>query len=46
MSSTALARIIANLLALFEQDGTGRSLQIDLHMYFFACPAALAAWLD
>ncbi|GEO98102.1 chemotaxis protein [Methylobacterium haplocladii] len=46
LSSMALAGLVAILVAIFKQDGTGRALQIDLHMYFFACLAVVAAWLD
>lgn len=46
VSSMALAGLVAILVALFRQDGSGRALQIDLHMYFFACLAVVAAWLD
>ncbi len=45
-SSVALAGLVAVLVATVRQEGGGQSLQIDLHMYFFACLAVLAAWLD
>jgi methyl-accepting chemotaxis protein len=47
ISSMALAGLVALLVAAFTPVGPpGRALQIDLHMYFFACLAITAAWLD
>ena len=46
VSSMALAGLVAFLVAALRQDGPGRALQIDAHMYFFACLAVVAAWLD
>ncbi len=49
VSSMALAGLVALLVATFRESAatTGvRTLQLDLHMYFFACLAVVAAWLD
>lgn len=46
ISSMALAGLVALLVAAFKPDGSARILQIDMHMYFFACLAIVAAWLD
>jgi methyl-accepting chemotaxis protein len=45
-SSMALAGLVAVLVAVLQRNGAGRSLQLDAHMYFFACLAIVAAWLD
>ncbi|KQP30954.1 methyl-accepting chemotaxis protein [Methylobacterium sp. Leaf100] len=45
-SSMALAGLVAVLVAILHREGGGRSLQLDVHMYFFACLAIVAAWLD
>jgi methyl-accepting chemotaxis protein len=45
-SSMALAGLVAVLVAVLHRDGGGRSFQLDAHMYFFACLAIIAAWLD
>ena len=44
-SSMALAGLVALLVAVLHRND-GRSLQVDAHMYFFACLAVVAAWLD
>ncbi|RFC64369.1 methyl-accepting chemotaxis protein [Fulvimarina endophytica] len=36
----------AALVALLVYDFTGNALQMDMHMYFFAVLAVLAAWVD
>ncbi|GJE18384.1 methyl-accepting chemotaxis protein [Methylobacterium marchantiae] len=46
VSSMALAGLVALLVATLRQEGAGRALQVDAHMYFFACLAIVAAWLD
>ena len=46
VSSLALAGTVAVLVAILQRNGGGRSLQLDAHMYFFACLAIVAAWLD
>jgi methyl-accepting chemotaxis protein len=46
VSSMALAGTVAVLVAILQRNGGGRSLQLDAHMYFFACLAIVAAWLD
>lgn len=46
VASTALAGLAAVLVALFPQDGAESTLQIDLHLYFFACLAITAVWID
>lgn len=45
-SSIAMAGLVALLVAVLRRNGVGRSLQLDVHMYFFACLAIVAAWLD
>jgi hypothetical protein len=45
IGSTALACLVALLVAAFRHD-RGMSLQIDLHMYFFACLAICVGWLN
>ncbi len=46
LASLGLAALVAMLVAVFEQGGRGQTLQIDIHMYFFACLAIVAALLD
>lgn len=46
VSSMALAGLVALLVAVLQRNGVGRSLQLDVHMYFFACLAIVAVWLD
>jgi methyl-accepting chemotaxis protein len=45
VGSTALSGLVALLVAAFRQTG-GMSLQIDMHMYFFACMAICVGWLN
>lgn len=44
--SIALAGLVALLVAIFRATGSGPVLQIDVHMYFFACLAVCMGWLD
>jgi methyl-accepting chemotaxis protein len=46
VSSMALAGLVALLVAVFRPGGEARVLQLDMHMYFFACLPIVAAWLD
>ena len=45
-SSMALAGLVAVLVAVLRQEAGSPTLQLDMHMYFFACLAVVAAWLD
>ncbi|PHP65701.1 chemotaxis protein [Zhengella mangrovi] len=45
-TGTAIGAAQAGLIALLVYAFTGSSLQIDIHMYFFAVLAALAFWVD
>jgi methyl-accepting chemotaxis protein len=45
VGSIALACFVALLVAAFRSSG-GMSLQIDMHMYFFACMAICVGWLN
>lgn len=46
VTSMSLAGLVAMLVAVFEQTGADRTLQVDLHMYFFACLAIVSALID
>ena len=46
VGSLALASLVALLVAIFRPAGSGPVLQIDMHMYFFACMAFCVGWLD
>jgi methyl-accepting chemotaxis protein len=46
VGSLALASLVALLVAIFRPAGPGPVLQIDMHMYFFACMAFCIGWLD
>ncbi|MDJ1158999.1 methyl-accepting chemotaxis protein [Chelatococcus sp. SYSU_G07232] len=46
IGSLGLAALVALLVGIFMPTGRGPALQIDMHMYFFACMAACVGWLD
>ena len=46
VTSMALAGLVAMLVAVFEQSGPDHTLQVDIHMYFFACLAIVGALVD
>ncbi len=46
VGSLALASLVALIVAIFRPTGPGPILQIDMHMYFFACMAFCIGWLD
>jgi methyl-accepting chemotaxis protein len=46
IGSVALASLVALLVAAFRPIGAGAALQLDLHMYFFACMAMCVGWLN
>jgi methyl-accepting chemotaxis protein len=46
IASVALAALVALLVAAFRSTDGGPSLQLDMHMYFFACMAATVCWMS
>ncbi|KQT09827.1 hypothetical protein ASG40_08750 [Methylobacterium sp. Leaf399] len=46
VTSMALAALVAVLVAVFQPAGGAPTIQGDLHMYFFACLAITAAFVD
>ena len=46
VSSVAMASMVILLVFSLSTSGVGLSFQLDGHMYFFACLAVIAGWID